>query len=407
MASTVCQTPATGYFSGPTRPQLNTITTYDWDNISDPTLTSDDSLSSPTSPDSLIFPQDCYTLPKEEYNPTIKSEDRFNFGTFEDWMRWDDPSDAALSPSSTDNTYFPDFKLEPTSPSMSLNDLELQGGISTLSNQRQPQLQDDSAIFGEVNEEPLFQTPGGSSLITPPIDLLSRETLYSTPLAWTRPQARSTSYSSLTPQEETKLRNIAMPPSLSLPNPSTSPSQNLPYTSPSSSRSPSPSSHSRNRKRKSTPSDQEDEDGSPPPSSGNGRPVKKTAHNMIEKRYRTNLNDKIAALRDSVPSLRVMSKKNSRGEEMHEDLEGLTPAHKLNKATVLSKATEYIAHLEKRNKYLVKENAALKSRVEAFEILVMARQPQGMKQSQNLNQSRRQSQVVGGMGQGQGYAGMM
>ncbi|PMD20014.1 HLH-domain-containing protein, partial [Hyaloscypha hepaticicola] len=86
------------------------------------------------------------------------------------------------------------------------------------------------------------------------------------------------------------------------------------------------------------------------------RPVKKTAHNMIEKRYRTNLNDKIAALRDSVPSLRVMSKKNSRGEEVHEDLQGLTPAHKLNKATVLSKATEYIAHLEKRNKYLVKEN---------------------------------------------------
>jgi hypothetical protein len=309
---------------------------------------------------------------------------------------------------------------------MSLNNLELQGGISTLPNQRQPQPQDDSAIFGEVNEEPLFQTPGSSSLITPPIDLLSRETLYSTPLSWTRPQARSTSYSSLTPQEETKLRNIAMPPSLSLPNPSTSPSQNLPYTSPSSSRSPSPSSHSRNRKRKSTPSDQEDEDGSPPPSSGNGRPVKKTAHNMIEKRYRTNLNDKIAALRDSVPSLRVMSKKNSRGEEMHEYLQGLTPAHRLNKvcplplpfpffvlangwlkATVLSKATEYIAHLEKRNKYLVKENAALKSRVDAFEILVMARQPQGMKQSQNLSQSRRQSQVVGGMGAGQGYAGMM
>jgi len=82
-------------------------------------------------------------------------------------------------------------------------------------------------------------------------------------------------------------------------------------------------------------------------------------------------------------------------------------ANGLVKATVLSKATEYIAHLEKRNKYLVKENAALKSRVDAFEILVMARQPQGMKQSQNLNQSRRQSQVVGGMGQGQGYAGMM
>lgn len=60
-------------------------------------------------------------------------------------------------------------------------------------------------------------------------------------------------------------------------------------------------------------------------------PMKKTAHNMIEKRYRTNLNDKIAALRDAVPSLRVTNK-NSRGEEvLQEDLQGLTPAHKLNK----------------------------------------------------------------------------
>ena len=59
--------------------------------------------------------------------------------------------------------------------------------------------------------------------------------------------------------------------------------------------------------------------------------MKKTAHNMIEKRYRTNLNDKIAALRDSVPSLRVMAK-NARGEDGEkEDLQGLTPAHKLNK----------------------------------------------------------------------------
>jgi len=157
------------------------------------------------------------------------------------------------------------------------------------------------------------------------------------------------------------------------------------------------------RKRKSSAEEDQDDEAedSPPPTSGNARPIKKTAHNMIEKRYRTNLNDKIAALRDSVPSLRVMSKKNSRGEEYHEDLQGLTPAHKLNKATVLSKATEYIAHLEKRNKYLVKENAALKSRVDAFEILVMSRQGPGQQQQMGNGQGqkgqRRQSQgVLGG-----------
>lgn len=121
---------------------------------------------------------------------------------------------------------------------------------------------------------------------------------------------------------------------------------------------------------------------------------KKTAHNMIEKRYRTNLNDKIAALRDSVPALRVMVHrlehtdgvedgaidvnimdeiKAEAGLEGDEDLGGLTPAHKLNKATILSKATEYIAHLERKNRSLAKENSALRNRVEGFEMLVMSR----------------------------------
>ncbi|KAH8752101.1 helix-loop-helix DNA-binding domain-containing protein [Hyaloscypha finlandica] len=312
-------------------------------------------------------------------------------------MRWDDPSDAALSPTSTDNNYFPDFKLEPTSPSMNMNSLELQGGIS--SNQNNIQSTEDSAIFGEVNEEPLFQTPGRSSLITPPLDLsISQENLYSTPLSWARPQQRANSYASLTPQEESKLRSIAMPPTQQ--PPTSQDADNYP-ASPSLSSSPEPSNMNR-RKRKTSVEDDERED-SPPPTSNSSRPVKKTAHNMIEKRYRTNLNDKIAALRDSVPSLRVMGKKGSRGE-LHEDLQGLTPAHKLNKATVLSKATEYIAHLEKRNRYLVKENAALKSRVDAFEILVMSRQQPGQQQmqvqaqAQKREQQRRQSShgIMGG-----------
>lgn len=85
------------------------------------------------------------------------------------------------------------------------------------------------------------------------------------------------------------------------------------------------------RKRKSSADDEDDDD-----DEEDEQPVKKTAHNMIEKRYRNNLNEKIAALRDSVPSLRIMCK-SARGEDTTEDreeLHGLTPAHKLNKATV-------------------------------------------------------------------------
>ncbi|KAH6625307.1 hypothetical protein C7974DRAFT_198570 [Boeremia exigua] len=126
------------------------------------------------------------------------------------------------------------------------------------------------------------------------------------------------------------------------------------------------------KKRKST-DDIDDFDDPPSSKKGGSQPPKKTAHNMIEKRYRTNLNDKIAALRDSVPSLRVMSRPNGTEEDDDpEDLEGLTPAHKLNKATVLSKATEYIRHLEKRNKRLTDEVTTLKGRIESYEKMAIS-----------------------------------
>ncbi|EME87687.1 uncharacterized protein MYCFIDRAFT_212986 [Pseudocercospora fijiensis CIRAD86] len=98
---------------------------------------------------------------------------------------------------------------------------------------------------------------------------------------------------------------------------------------------------------------------------GDEPPIKKTSHNVIEKRYRNNLNDKIVELRNAVPSLRAMGRANS-GKET-EDLEGLTPAHKLNKATVMAKATEYIRHLEKRNQKMQEEMAALKAQLEKVE----------------------------------------
>jgi len=111
----------------------------------------------------------------------------------------------------------------------------------------------------------------------------------------------------------------------------------------------SPSHHEFKSNPKKRKVSMDDDDDDLPDKAGIGKGGKKTAHNMIEKRYRNNLNDKIAALRDAVPSLRVMCRNASEGDEDDaEDLEGLAPAHKLNKATVLSKATEYIRHLEKQ-----------------------------------------------------------
>ncbi|KAK4634889.1 Sterol regulatory element-binding protein 1 [Fulvia fulva] len=99
---------------------------------------------------------------------------------------------------------------------------------------------------------------------------------------------------------------------------------------------------------------------------GEDGPIKKTSHNVIEKRYRNNLNDKIVELRNAVPALRAVGRN---GEEV-ENLEGLTPAHKLNKATVMAKATEYIRHLEKRNKTMSDEMDILKAQLAKVEATI-------------------------------------
>lgn len=147
-------------------------------------------------------------------------------------------------------------------------------------------------------------------------------------------QTARSNVTALTPALQEKLRNIAMPPHLQYhsPNSASSPeSLTAPNKASGSSDNEGASNKQKSKKRKVSVDDDDDEE-----DDEDGKPVKKTSHNMIEKRYRNNLNDKIAALRDAVPSLRIMSK-SARGEDTTEDrqeLHGLTPAHKLNKATV-------------------------------------------------------------------------
>lgn len=95
------------------------------------------------------------------------------------------------------------------------------------------------------------------------------------------------------------------------------------------------------------------------------RPRAKSAHNVIEQRYRNKINDKFTALQNLVPTLRVLARKKSKGRSddedddeddvfladgtAAEDLEGLEPARKLNKGTILTKSVEYIKFLERKN----------------------------------------------------------
>ncbi|TAQ84973.1 hypothetical protein B7494_g6706 [Chlorociboria aeruginascens] len=365
MASTVRQASPANYFS-PFNEGLQTATSTSpdyWSHspYSDCAILESDScdsvLTSPTSPDTLLFPDSAYTLP-EDLNSGIKTEPDYDVGNLDLWMQWDEPTPQSSS------SFFPEVKAEPIAPNTRMGRLGSQrGGIPPLNSIRsttQGRTDDTAAVFGDdaLTEEPLFQTPSMNKLPR-------RESVYTNPASWDRamqPSPQTTLAPILSPSEEQKLRSIAMP-SYNRPR---SKSQNQKYpTSPSSisvsSASPPPHQTYNTRKRKSIVSSpsphspNEEYDADSPPSISH-YPVKKTAHNMIEKRYRMNLNDKIAALRDSVPSLRVMARRNGGGDEgaddceVGEDLQGLKPAHKLNKTEQLQ--PDAINQLDDRGSYV-------------------------------------------------------
>lgn len=89
----------------------------------------------------------------------------------------------------------------------------------------------------------------------------------------------------------------------------------------------------------------------------------RAAHNDIERKYRTNLKDRIAELRDAIPSLRAIP-------EDADDMASARAAPKVSKGTVLSKATEYIHQLERRNRSMAQKNEELARRLQAFEQLI-------------------------------------
>jgi hypothetical protein len=73
----------------------------------------------------------------------------------------------------------------------------------------------------------------------------------------------------------------------------------------------------------------------------------KTSHTTIERRYRTNLNARIVALRHSVPALRILE-----ADKFPEDkidargyVDGVKAARKASKGSILGKAAEYIGYL--------------------------------------------------------------
>lgn len=233
-------------------------------------------------------------------------------------MGWEDSTDNTLY-SSVKPEYM-DLKLEPTSPIMEAMELSGGLGIPDMSGMMGNSLDDGSVAFQDsMNEEPLFQA-------SQDIHSQQNNDMFSNQLPWSQPQQRhraqgpTLTYPPLSQIETSNLIATAMPTTAAAISP------------------PSPQQPQHRRKRKSTSSATSNTSSasSNPPPRRQSAPVKKTAHNMIEKRYRTNLNDKIAALRDSVPSLRLTDKKDLNDDAiMQEDLGGLEAAQKLNKVRLI------------------------------------------------------------------------
>jgi hypothetical protein len=173
----------------------------------------------------------------------------------------------------------------------------------------------DSGITLEesLNDEPLCQSPGA---LPQNMDVTFRVDNGHSPFSWEqsrfdyqvetpKPHAR------LSPTEKARLCSIAMP------------SQSFTASPLSFSLSPDPEE---SRSRRSRTSSESSESDCLAPRSR--RPInKRKAHNVVERRYRTNLADKITVLRDSIPSLRAVAENNSPDE----DSPGCSNATKLNK----------------------------------------------------------------------------
>lgn len=426
-----------------TCPQTSNVSTspyWDLTPATDPFLqspTSGESLAvSPVSPHIHPFSAQFTQQQQPLYQPgiEIKQEHPIQLATgYDDSWMWgvegDQTNDTVMFDSAENTT----IKLEHANPIMEA--FQLSGGVGST----RPYAEDGSVAFqDQMMDGPLFPAPpdvqsqghhanhGLYPLQQP--SWLPNTTQHDYLRQPASVQAQRHQYPHLMSEQNSRMRHIAIPshPSSSSPHSAHPPSSSSRTSSKSNPPAPQPTSTtsrrqqpqrqvtldaaaaaSRKRKTSSSSSatNSSSSNAAEPPQTTSGRRrhseaggggggamsgPKKTAHNMIEKRYRTNLNDKIAALRDSVPGLRsdahaAHSHDQPPDEEEEDDRQGHETqgggvggppgggGSKLNKATILSKATEYIAVLERRNRELGSECESLRERLEAFDVLRLSR----------------------------------
>lgn len=95
-------------------------------------------------------------------------------------------------------------------------------------------------------------------------------------------------------------------------------------------------------------------------------PHQKQAHNKIEKRYRININAKIAGLQQIIPWVSNEKTAFETGEGAtgaQENSSGDDAVPKLNKSMILEKATSYILHLQENERLMTEKLETLRNKV--------------------------------------------
>ncbi|CAF9903234.1 MAG: hypothetical protein HETSPECPRED_000169 [Heterodermia speciosa] len=115
------------------------------------------------------------------------------------------------------------------------------------------------------------------------------------------------------------------------------------------------------RKRKTT-ADRSPDDQDSTAASGKRATAPVRGHSVVERRYRTNINAKIADLRDCIPTLKATA-----SSKVQSPTNTDPSMQKLNKATILSTAVSYIRDLERDKRRLEIEISDLRARLKATE----------------------------------------
>lgn len=108
----------------------------------------------------------------------------------------------------------------------------------------------------------------------------------------------------------------------------------------------------------------------------------RATHNIVEKKYRTNMNARIDELKNAVPTLRASVQDVSVTDA---ELDGLIPVLRVNKLNILEKATEYIKHLEAKNRALQSELNSIRAKLWQYNMAHHPVPPQNANQSRGLS----------------------